>query len=180
MSRIGKKPIPIPSGVDVRIEGQRVAVSCEKKQLEWTVVHELRVEMRENVLHVLNPNPNQRSNSLWGTTRTLIANMVTGVHQGFARNLEIVGTGFRATLKGKTLAFEIGFDHVVNYTVADDIDVTVSERPMKIMLKGIDRQRVGQVAAEIRALKKPEPYHGKGIRYENEQVRKKAGKAGAK
>jgi len=180
MSRIGKKPVPIPSGVDVRIEGQRVTVVCQQKQLEWTVVPELRVEMRESVLHVLNPNPNQRSNSLWGTTRTLIANMVTGVHQGFAKNLEIVGTGFRATLKGKTLAFEIGFDHVVHYTVADDIDVTVSERPMKIMLKGTDRQRVGQVAAEIRALKKPEPYHGKGIRYENEQVRKKAGKAGAK
>ncbi len=180
MSRIGKQPVPIPGGVDVRIDGQRVTVACKQKQLEWTVVPELRVEVREGALHVLNPNPNQRSNSLWGTTRTLIANMVTGVQQGFARNLEIVGTGFRATLKGKTLGFEIGFDHVVHYTVPDDVDVTVSERPMKIMLKGIDRQRVGQVAAEIRALKKPEPYHGKGIRYENEQVRKKAGKAGAK
>jgi large subunit ribosomal protein L6 len=180
MSRIGKRPVPIPSGVDVRIEGQRVTVACSQKQLVWTVVPELKVEVREGTLHVLNPNPNQRSNSLWGTTRTLIANMVTGVQHGFARNLEIVGTGFRATLQGKTLGFEIGFDHVVHYTVPDDVEVKVSERPMKIMLKGIDRQRVGQVAAEIRALKKPEPYHGKGIRYENEQVRKKAGKAGAK
>jgi large subunit ribosomal protein L6 len=181
MSRIGKQPIPIPQGIDVRIDGQRVTVGAKQKQLEWTVVPELQVELKDGVLRVLNPNPTQRTNALWGTTRTLLHNMVTGVQRGFSRSLEIVGTGFRVTLQGKrTLAFEVGFDHVVRYEVPEDIEVTVTERPMKITLKGIDRQRVGQVAAEIRSLKKPEPYHGKGIRYENEQVRKKAGKAGAK
>jgi large subunit ribosomal protein L6 len=180
MSRIGKKPIPIPAGVDVKIDGQRVTIAHQKKALAWTVVPELQVELAEGVLRVLNPHPTLRTNSLWGTTRTLLHNMVVGVREGFTRNLEIVGTGYRVSLQGRTLGFEIGFDHVVHYKVPEDVEVKVSERPMKIMLAGIDRQRVGQVAAEIRAIKKPEPYHGKGIRYEGEQVRKKAGKAGAK
>ncbi|MBM3317620.1 MAG: 50S ribosomal protein L6 [Candidatus Eisenbacteria bacterium] len=180
MSRIGKRPIPVPEGVDVRIDGQRVRVACQKKELFWDVVPELQVELADGVLRVLNPRPTQRTNSLWGTTRTLLDNMVTGVRHGFTRSLEIVGTGYRVTLQGRKLAFEVGFDHPVTYQVPDDIEVAVTERPMKIKLTGIDRQRVGQVAADIRALKKPEPYHGKGIRYENEQVRKKAGKSGAK
>lgn len=180
MSRIGKSPIRIPSGVDVRIDGQRVTIASQKKELSWTVAPELRVELEGGVLRVLNPHPSLRSNSQWGTTRTLLNNMVTGVQTGFTRALEIVGTGYRVSLQGRKLAFEIGFDHPVHYTVPDDVEVAVTERPMKVTLKGIDRQRVGQVAAEIRALKKPEPYHGKGIRYEGEQVRKKAGKAGAK
>ncbi|MCK4412630.1 MAG: 50S ribosomal protein L6 [Candidatus Eisenbacteria sp.] len=179
MSRIGKRPIPIPDGVEIRIDGQKVSVKEKENELHWTVVPELEVLLEEGALHVRNPNPNKRTNSLWGTTRTVLDNLVTGVHQGFTRVLELVGTGYRVALKGKTLTFEIGFDHPVEYAVAADVEVTVSDRPPKITVKGIDRQRVGQVAAEIRALKRPEPYHGKGIRYEGEQVRKKAGKAGA-
>ena len=179
MSRIGKKPIPIPDGVEVKVEGQRVRVQAKEKHLEWTVVPELQVELAERVLKVVNPNPTLRTNSLWGTTRTLLQNMVTGVHQGFTKSLEVVGTGYRVALKGKTLAMTLGFDHEIEYRVPEDIEVAVSDRPTKITLKGIDRQRVGQVAAEIRALKKPEPYQGKGIRYEGEVVRKKAGKARA-
>jgi large subunit ribosomal protein L6 len=179
MSRIGKSPISVPAGVDVKIDGQQVSVSCKKNSLAWTVVPELSVELKDGVLRVINPNPNKRTNSLWGTTRTVLNNMITGVNEGFTKRLELVGTGYRVSLKGKTLVFEIGFDHEVKYTVPDDVDVAVSDRPLRITLQGIDRQRVGQVAAEIRALRKPEPYHGKGIRYENEQVRKKAGKAGA-
>jgi len=179
MSRIGKKPILLPDGVAVRVDGRRVQVEEKGKQLEWTVVPELQVELTGRTLQVLNPSPNLRSNSLWGTTRTVLDNMVVGVHTGFSKSLEVVGTGFRVALKGRTLAFQIGFDHEVSYVVPDDIDVTVTDRPMRINLKGIDRQRVGQIAAEIRGLKKPEPYQGKGIRYEKEVVRKKAGKAGA-
>jgi large subunit ribosomal protein L6 len=179
MSRIGKKPILLPEGVVVRVEGRRVQVEEKGKQLEWTVVPELQVELTGRTLQVLNPSPNLRSNSLWGTTRTVIDNMVIGVHTGFSKSLEVVGTGFRVALKGRTLAFQIGFDHEVTYVVPDDIEVAVTDRPMRINLKGIDRQRVGQIAAEIRGLKKPEPYQGKGIRYEKEVVRKKAGKAGA-
>jgi large subunit ribosomal protein L6 len=179
MSRTGKKPIPIPDGVEIQIEGQRVRATAKGKQLEWTVVPELRVALEGRTLHVANPNPTLRTNSLWGTTRTILHNMVTGVHQGFSRSLDVVGTGYRVSLKGRKLAFQIGLDHEIEYAVPDDVEVAVTERPMRITLKGIDRQRVGQVAAEIRALKKPEPYQGKGIRYENEVVRKKAGKAGA-
>jgi len=179
MSRIGKKPIPIPDGVEVTIQGQHVRVQAKGKHLEWNVVPELRVTLSGRELQIANPNPTLRTNSLWGTTRTVLHNMVTGVHEGFTRSLEVVGTGFRVTLKGHTLAFQIGPDHEVPYVVPNDIDVAVTDRPMKITLKGIDRQRVGQVAAEIRALRKPEPYQGKGIRYEGEVVHKKAGKAGA-
>ncbi len=179
MSRIGKKPISLPDGVEIKLDGQKVNVQCKGKQLEWKVTPELQVELTGRTLSVLNPKPDKRTNSLWGATRTALQNAVLGVHQGFSRNLEIVGTGFRAALRGKVLVLQIGFDHEVLYTVPDDVEVAVADRPMRILLKGIDRQRVGQVAAEIRELKKPEPYHGKGIRYENEQVRKKAGKAGA-
>jgi len=179
MSRIGKRPIPVPDGVEVVIDGQHVAVKAKKNELRWTVVPELTVVLENGELHVRNPNPSKRTNSLWGTTRTVLDNLVTGVHQGFTQVLEVVGTGYRAALKGKTLTLEVGFDHPVNYAIPDDVEVTVSDRPLKITVKGIDRQRVGQVAAEIRGVKRPEPYHGKGIRYEGEQVRKKAGKAGA-
>lgn len=179
MSRIGKKPIPIPSGVDVKLSGQKVVAKGPKGQLEWTVVPEIKLEMKEGVLNVINPHETKRTNSLWGTTRTIVNNLVVGVHQGFTKVLEVVGTGYRVDLKGKTLVMGIGFDHDVEYTVSDDVEVKVIQRPLKIELHGIDKQQVGQVAAEIRALKKPEPYHGKGIRYEGEQVRRKAGKSGA-
>ena len=179
MSRIGKKPIAIPKGVEVKVSGQTVVAKGPKGQLAWTVRPELQVRMEEGTLRVANPNPAKHTNSLWGTTRTVLNNLVTGVNQGFGRSLEIVGTGYRAELKGKTLVMALGFDHEVNYAVPADVEIKVSQRPPKIEIFGIDKQRVGQVAAEIRALKKPEPYHGKGIRYEGEHVRHKTGKSGA-
>ena len=179
MSRIGKKPIPIPSGVDVKANGQHIVVKGPKGQLEWTVVPEIKVELEEGFINLMNPNVNKRSNSMWGTMRTVLDNLVVGVNTGFSKTLQIEGTGYRAELDGKTLVMALGFDHETHYTVSDDIEVEVIKRPLKIVLKGIDKQRVGQVAAEIRSLKKPEPYHGKGIRYEGEYVRRKAGKTGA-
>jgi large subunit ribosomal protein L6 len=179
MSRIGKKPIEVPSGVNVKMDGRKVIAKGPKGQLEWTVVPEIEVRLEKGQMQVLNPNPTKRTNSLWGTTRTILNNLVVGVHTGFAKTLEVEGTGFRAELKGKTLVMALGFDHDVEYKVPDDIEVEVSPRPLRVVLKGISKQRVGQIAAEIRALKKPEPYHGKGIRYENEYVRRKAGKTGA-
>ena len=179
MSRIGKKPIPIPAGVDLKIDGQHVIAKGPKGQLDWRVVPEMQLDLQENVLTVQNPHVSKRTNSLWGTTRTVLHNLVLGVSEGFAKTLEIVGTGYRVELKEKTLVLNVGFDHDVEYVVPDGVDVEVSQRPLKIMLKGIHKQQLGQVAAEIRALKRPEPYHGKGIRYENEDVRRKAGKSGA-
>ncbi len=163
----------------MKLEGRRVIVKGPKGQLEWTVVPEIKVQLDKGVLRVSNPNPTKRTNSLWGTTRTILNNLVVGVREGFAKVLEVHGTGYRVELKGKTLVMALGFDHNTEYTVPDDVAVEVSRRPPRIKLAGIDRQRVGQVAAEIRALKKPEPYHGKGIRYENEYVRRKTGKSGA-
>jgi large subunit ribosomal protein L6 len=179
MSRIGKKPIQIPSGVDVKLNGRHVVVKGPKGQLEWTVVPEIEVEMGEGVVNLVNPHSTKRSNSMWGTMRTVLDNLVIGVTTGFTKTLQIEGTGYRAELDGKTLVMALGFDHETRYTVADDVDVVVTQKPLRIALKGIDKQRVGQVAAEIRKLKKPEPYHGKGIRYEGEYVRRKAGKTGA-
>lgn len=179
MSRVGKRPISVPSGVEVKLDGQRVVAKGPKGQLEWTVVPEIQVSLAEGTMMVQNPHPSKRTNSLWGTTRSLLNNLVVGVNEGFSRSLEVVGTGFRVELKGKTLVMALGFDHKVIYTVPDDVEVQVTPRPARIALKGIDKQRVGQVAAEIRALKKPEPYHGKGIRYQGEYVRRKTGKSGA-
>jgi len=180
MSRIGRMPIPIPQGVEIQLEGQRVVAKGKAGQLEWTVVRELQVVLEEGVLKVLNPKPNKRTNSLWGTTRTLLNNMVIGLTEGYMRTLEVVGTGYRAELKGKSsLVMELGFDHSTKYTVPDEISVEIKPRPLRIILKGIDKQRLGHVAAEIRALKRPEPYHGKGIRYAGEHIRRKAGKASA-
>ncbi|MBD3235366.1 MAG: 50S ribosomal protein L6 [Candidatus Eisenbacteria bacterium] len=180
MSRIGRMPIPIPKGVEVQLEGRRVVAKGKAGQLEWTVVPELEVVLEEGVLHVRNPKPSKRTNSLWGTTRTVLNNMVLGLGEGFMRTLEVVGTGYRAEMKGKnTLSMELGLDHPITYTVPEGIDVEIKARPLQIILRGIDKRRVGHVAAEIRALKKPEPYHGKGIRFVGEYVRRKAGKAGA-
>ncbi len=179
MSRIGKRPIPIPKGVDVKVNGQMVSAKGPKGQLEWTVVPEIQVAVKDTAITVSNPRPSKRTNGLWGTTRTVLNNLVTGVSQGFTKTLEVVGTGYRAELKGQTLVMGLGFDHEIRYAVPGDVEVAVSQRPLKITLTGIDKQRVGQVAAEIRALKRPEPYHGKGIRYEGEQVRRKTGKSGA-
>jgi len=178
MSRIGKLPITVPSGVDIAIEGQDVIVKGPKGTLSHTIVEPLTVERSEaGQLLVNRPNDERLSKALHGLTRTLVANMVTGVTAGYEKKLEIVGVGYRVAAKGKNLEFAVGYSHPVVVTPPDGISFTV-ESPTKFAVSGIDKQQVGQVAANIRKIRKPEPYKGKGIRYSGEHVRRKVGKAG--
>lgn len=176
MSRIGKQPIPVPSGVDVNIEGPTVTVKGPKGELSQTFSELLNIAIEEGNILVTRPDDSRQARSLHGLTRTLISNMVTGVSAGFFKNLEIVGVGYRATLKGKDLELALGFSHPVVVEPEAGIEFEVPQ-PTRITVRGIDKQRVGQVAAEIRQWRKPEPYKGKGIRYEGEYVRRKLGKA---
>lgn len=180
MSRIGRLPITVPAGVTVTIAGQDVTVAGPKGTLSFTVAEPITVGKDENgTLVVSRPNDERASRSLHGLTRTLVANMVTGVTDGFEKKLEIVGTGYRVAAKGNDLEFALGFSHPVVVTAPDGISFAV-ESPTKFSVKGIDKQKVGEVAANIRKIRKPEPYKGKGVRYEGEVVRRKAGKAGKK
>ncbi len=176
MSRIGKQPIPVPSGVDVTIDGATVTVKGPKGELKQTFSEMLTIEKSDDTLVVTRPDDSREARSLHGLTRTLLANMVQGVSEGFAKNLEIVGVGYRATLKGSDLELALGFSHPVVVKPEANISFEVPA-PNRITVRGIDKQRVGQVAAEIRAWRKPEPYKGKGVRYEGEYVRRKLGKA---
>jgi len=176
VSRIGKQPIPVPSGVEVKIDGSTVTVKGPKGELTQTFTDILSISLDEGQILVTRPDDGREARSLHGLTRTLIANMVTGVSDGYSKNLEIVGVGYRATLKGKDLELALGFSHPVVVTPEAGITFDVPA-PNKITVSGIDKQRVGQVAAEIRAWRKPEPYKGKGVRYEGEYVRRKLGKA---
>ncbi|WP_062298291.1 50S ribosomal protein L6 [Demequina maris] len=177
MSRIGKIPVPVPAGVDVTIEGADVIVKGPKGSLTHTVAAPITVEKGDEGLEVKRPNDERVSKSLHGLTRTLIANMVTGVTSGYEKKLEIVGTGYRVALKGSDLEFALGFSHPVVVTPPEGITFTV-EGPTKFTVAGISKQQVGEVAANIRKIRKPEPYKGKGVRYAGEQVRRKAGKTG--
>ena len=178
MSRIGKLPVTVPSGVDIAIDGRAVTVKGPKGTLSHTVVEPLTVERGEAGELVVNrPDDERSSKSLHGLTRTLVANMVTGVTEGYEKKLEIVGVGYRVTAKGKDLEFAVGYSHPVLVTPPDGISFAV-ESPTKFSVSGIDKQQVGQVAANIRKIRKPEPYKGKGIRYAGEHVRRKVGKAG--
>ena len=178
MSRIGKLHVTVPSGVDIAIEGRAVTVKGPKGTLSHTVVEPLTVERGEAGELVVNrPDDERSSKSLHGLTRTLVANMVTGVTEGYEKRLEIVGVGYRVTAKGKDLEFAVGYSHPVLVTPPDGISFAV-ESPTKFSVSGIDKQQVGQVAANIRKIRKPEPYKGKGIRYAGEHVRRKVGKAG--
>jgi len=178
MSRIGKLPVTVPSGVDIAIDGRAVTVKGPKGSLSHTVVEPLTVERGDAGELVVNrPDDERSSKSLHGLTRTLVANMVTGVTEGYEKKLEIVGVGYRVIAKGKDLEFAVGFSHPVLVTPPDGISFTV-ESPTKFSVAGIDKQQVGQVAANIRKIRKPEPYKGKGIRYAGEHVRRKVGKAG--
>ncbi len=176
MSRIGKQPIPVPSGVEVKIDGSTVSVKGPKGQLEQSFTDVLTISMDEGAVVVTRPDDGREARSLHGLTRTLIANMVIGVSDGYSKNLEIVGVGYRAVLKGSDLELALGFSHPVVVKPEPGITFEVPA-PTKITVSGIDKQRVGQVAAEIRAWRKPEPYKGKGVRYEGEYVRRKLGKA---
>ena len=179
MSRIGKYPVPVPSGVDVTIEGQTVTVKGPKGSLSHTVARPISVGRDNDGAVVVNrPDEERESRSLHGLSRTLIANMVAGVTQGFEKKLEIVGVGYRVLSKGPTqLEFQLGYSHPITFNAPEGITFTV-EGPTKLGVQGIDKQLVGEVAANIRKLRKPEPYKGKGVRYAGEQVRRKVGKAG--
>jgi len=178
MSRIGRLPIAVPAGVEVTLDGQRVAVKGPKGALERTIAEPITVAQEADQLVVARPDDERRSKSLHGLSRTLVANMVTGVTQGYDRQLEIVGVGYRVISKGpEQLEFALGFSHPVVVNAPDGITFTV-ESNTRFTVHGIDKERVGEVAANIRKIRKPEPYKGKGVRYVGEHVRRKVGKAG--
>lgn len=178
MSRIGKVPVPVPAGVDVSIDGDRVTVKGPKGTLEHTVPSPIQVARDDDgAIVVTRPDDERQSRSLHGLTRTLIANLVVGVTEGYTKRLEIVGTGYRVTAKGADLELALGFSHPVTVTAPEGITFEVTS-PTKFAVSGISKQQVGEVAANIRKIRKPEPYKGKGVRYAGEVVRRKAGKAG--
>ena len=177
MSRIGRLPIPVPSGVDVAIDGQAVSVKGPKGALNLTIAEPISVAQEDGQLKVSRPNDLGPVRALHGLSRTLIANMVTGVTTGFSKTLEIVGVGYRVAAKGKDLEFALGFSHPVVVTPPEGITFRV-EAPTRFVVEGIDKQLVGETAARIRKLRKPDPYKGKGVRYQGEVIRRKVGKAG--
>jgi large subunit ribosomal protein L6 len=179
MSRIGKLPVVVPSGVDVTVESSTVTVKGPKGTLSHTVAAPITVDRADDgALEVKRPDDERNSRSLHGLTRTLIANMVTGVTDGYEKKLEIVGVGYRVLSKGPTqLEFQLGYSHSITFNAPDGITFTV-DGPTRLGVQGIDKQLVGEVAANIRKLRKPEPYKGKGVRYAGEQIRRKVGKAG--
>jgi len=176
MSRVGRRPIDLPSGIKVEVAGDTVKVEGKGNTLEHTVPEGFKVEIEGNTVTVLRPSDSRTHRALHGTTRSLIQNMVTGLSDGFQKKLQIQGVGYKAQMKGKTLVLDIGFSHSVNYTPPEDVTVETTG-PTEILVKGVDRQKVGEVAAEIRDYYPPEPYKGKGIRYEGEYVRQKQGKS---
>jgi large subunit ribosomal protein L6 len=179
MSRIGRLPIEVPAGVTVTINGQQVAVNGPKGSLDIEVAEPIKVTLEDGIVSVTRPDDERASRALHGLTRTLVANMVMGVTTGFEKTLELVGTGYRVTAKGTDLEFALGYSHPIVVKAPDGISFAV-ESPIKFKVSGIDKQKVGEVAANIRKLRKPEPYKGKGVRYEGEVIRRKAGKAGKK
>jgi large subunit ribosomal protein L6 len=177
MSRIGRLPVPIPSGVDVAVDGQAVTVKGPKGTLALTVVEPIAVVKEDAVIRVTRPSDDGKVRALHGLSRTLIANMVTGVTQGYSKTLEIVGVGYRVQAKGKDLEFSLGYSHPVLVTPPEGITFRV-EAPTRFVVEGIDKQLVGETAARIRKLRKPDPYKAKGVRYQGEVIRRKVGKAG--
>ena len=178
MSRIGKQPVVVPTGVDVTIEGQNVAVKGPKGSLTLDVAEPIEVSRDDDgAILVSRPNDERRNRSLHGLSRTLIANLVTGVTEGYTTKMEIFGVGYRVVAKGSNLEFALGYSHPVLITAPEGVTFAV-ETPTKFSITGIDKQKVGQIAANIRRLRKSDPYKGKGIRYEGEQIRRKVGKTG--
>ena len=177
MSRIGKKPIAIPAGVDVKLNGTEITVKGPKGELKNTLRPEMEIVIENSEIIVKRPNDDQTNRSLHGLTRTLVANMVEGVTAGYSKTLEIQGVGYRAAKQGKAVNLTLGFSHPVSVEEIDGITLDVPQ-PNLIVVSGTDKQLVGQIAAEIRGIKPPEPYHGKGVRYQGEYVRQKEGKAG--
>ena len=177
MSRIGRSPIPVPAGVDVTIDGSDVRVKGPKGELTHTVVTPIRIERQDSELLVTRPDDERDSRARHGLTRTLVANMVTGVTEGYEKTMEIVGVGYRVQAKGANLEFALGFSHPVTVEPPEGITFEVVT-PTRFVVRGIDKQKVGEVSAKIRKLRKPDPYKGKGVRYQGEVVRRKVGKTG--
>jgi large subunit ribosomal protein L6 len=175
MSRIGKKAVPIPAGVTANVEGQTVKVKGPKGAMQVVLPDDVSVVMDKGEVKVDPRNDGKRARSMWGTSRTLVNNLVTGVTKGFEKKLEITGVGYRAALQGKNLQIALGYSHDVIYAVPEGIAIT-TPKPTEIVVTGIDKQKVGQVAAEIRAFRPPEPYKGKGVKYAGEFIFRKEGK----
>ena len=175
MSRIGKNPVEIPDGVDVRIDGQTVRAKGRLGELSATLVEEVVPTLEDKLLWVRPRDESKRARTMWGTSRSIVANLVTGVSEGFTVNLEIVGVGYRAQVQGSDLVLQLGYSHEVRYPIDGDLTIKC-ERPTAISISGADKQKVGQAAAEIRAYRPPEPYKGKGIRYQGEYILRKEGK----
>lgn len=179
MSRIGKLPVKAPSGVEIKMQGNQITVKGPKGQLQRNLHQNMKIEVNDGELKVIRPSDNRLDKSLHGLTRSLINNMVTGVSKGFTKTLNIVGVGYKVELKGKDLLLQLGFSHPVNYKAPQGIEFKVDSKKNVIDVNGIDKEKVGQVAAEIRSFRPPEPYKGKGVMYSDERIRRKAGKAAA-
>lgn len=175
MSRVGKNPIPLPSGVSVEIAGREVSVKGQRGALSATLAPEVSVSLEDGKIVVRPRDESKRSRQMWGLSRSLLNNMVKGVSEGFTVNLEIVGVGHRASVSGRTLTLELGYSHSIKYEIPEGVEIRC-ERPTLINVSGAARRQVGQVAAEIRAFKRPEPYKGKGVKYADEMIRRKEGK----
>jgi len=175
MSRVGKNPIAVPSGVDVKIDGSDVTVKGKLGELSVSLAPEVTVSLEDNLIWVKPNTTTKRARQMWGLGRSLVANMVQGVSEGFTKSLQIEGVGYRAAVQGQNLKLELGYSHSINYAIPTGVKI-VCEKPTAIAVSGADCQVVGRVASEIRAFRKPEPYKGKGIRYVGEYVRRKEGK----
>jgi large subunit ribosomal protein L6 len=178
VSRIGKKPIPIPDKVQVKIDGTEVTVKGPKGELYHKFSSDITIEQENGEIIVTRPTDLKHHRALHGMTRALIANMVTGVSEGYERVLEVVGVGYRAEMQGTTLVMHLGYSHDIPVEPPDDVEFAVEDRGRLVYVRGVDKQVVGQIAANIRGLRPPEPYKGKGVRYQGEYIRRKAGKAG--
>jgi large subunit ribosomal protein L6 len=175
MSRIGKHPVTVPGGVEVQLSDQTLIAKGSLGTLRLVVSNDVTASISDGAVTIAPKNETKRARAMWGTTRALVNNLVTGVSQGFSKSLEINGVGYRAAVQGNTLNLQLGYSHDVAYPIPSDVRI-VCERPTLVTVSGADRQRVGQVAAEIRAFRPPEPYKGKGVKYANEIVRRKEGK----
>ena len=177
MSRVGKKPIPLVKGVDVKIDEQKITIKGPKGTLSQEIMNGINIDLVDNEIILSLPEDNVELKSFYGLYRSLVNNMVIGVSQGFEKNLEMIGVGFRAALKGKQISIQVGYSNPVDMDIPEGINVKI-DKNVNITISGIDKQLVGKFAAEVRAKRPPEPYKGKGIRYKDEYVRKKAGKTG--
>jgi large subunit ribosomal protein L6 len=178
VSRVGRLPVEVPSGVDVKIDGSHVKIKGPKGEMEFSFSPDISIELKESEISVTRNSDDREIRSLHGTTRALIQNMVTGVTDGYMKELQLIGVGYRANMQGKNLVLNVGYSHPVEIEPPLGITFEVGERSQQIFVSGIDKQLVGQVAADIRKVRPPEPYKGKGIRYKDEYIRRKAGKAG--